>query len=65
MPKIKTHRGAKKRIKITATGKVMVKRAGNRHLLTKKRSKIKRQKRKLVVLNKTNTKKLKILVPYL
>lgn len=58
MPKLKSHRGAAKRFKITASGKVKMKRAGNRHLLTKKSSKTKRQKGNLVTLNKTNAKRI-------
>ena len=44
MPKMKSHRGAKKRYKLTASGKVKHKRAYLRHLLA---SKNKRQKRAL------------------
>lgn len=36
MPKIKTNSGAKKRFKVTATGKVLHKQAGKRHNLGKK-----------------------------
>ena len=63
MPKLKTHRGAKKRIKITATGKVLMKGAGLRHILTKKSSKKKRKKGKLIVLSKADAKMIKKLVP--
>lgn len=56
--KLKSHRGATKRFKLTAKGKVKAKRAGNRHLLTKKSSKGKRQKRELATLNKTNSDRI-------
>jgi large subunit ribosomal protein L35 len=36
MPKMKTHRGAAKRFKLTGTGKMMRKKAGVRHLLEHK-----------------------------
>ena len=36
MPKLKTHRGAAKRFKITAGGKVKINHAKRRHILTKK-----------------------------
>jgi len=36
MPKVKTHKGAKKRFKTTATGKVTHAKAGRRHILTGK-----------------------------
>ncbi|MCS7149642.1 MAG: 50S ribosomal protein L35 [Caldimicrobium sp.] len=42
MPKMKTNRSAAKRFKVTATGKIMHKTSGKRHLLRKKSSKTKR-----------------------
>jgi large subunit ribosomal protein L35 len=45
MPKNKTHKGAKKRFKVTATGKVLRKKAGRRHLLSHKTGKHKRRLR--------------------
>ena len=39
MPKIKTHSGAKKRFKLTKTGKVKRAQQGKNHILTKKSSK--------------------------
>ena len=45
MPKMKTHSGAKKRFKLTGSGKVKFKRSKMRHILTKKSSKFKRQAR--------------------
>ncbi len=42
MPKMKSHRSAKKRFKMTATGKLKRQRAGKRHLLTSKSRKRKR-----------------------
>ena len=44
MPKMKTHSGAKKRFKLTGTGKIKRKNAYKSHILTKKTTK---QKRKL------------------
>ena len=46
MPKQKTHRGAKKRFKITAGGKVMRRRSMHSHILTKKTTKRKRKLRR-------------------
>jgi len=46
MPKLKTHKGVKKRIKVTRKGKVLRGRAGKSHLLAKKRGKRRRQLRK-------------------
>lgn len=42
MPKVKTHTGAKKRFKVTASGLFKHKRTGLRHILTKKATKRKR-----------------------
>jgi large subunit ribosomal protein L35 len=43
MPKNKTHSGTAKRIKLSATGKLLRQRAGKRHLLEKKSSRITRR----------------------
>ena len=43
MPKLKTKSGAKKRFKVTGTGKVKHKRAFKNHILTKKETKQKRR----------------------
>lgn len=43
MPKMKTHSGAKKRFKVTGTGKVMHRKAGKSHLNEHKSAKQKRQ----------------------
>jgi large subunit ribosomal protein L35 len=43
MPKQKTHSGAKKRFKVTGSGKIMREQAGKRHLLEKKPSTLTRR----------------------
>jgi large subunit ribosomal protein L35 len=43
MPKMKTHSGAKKRFKLTATGKVRARKAFSSHILEKKSPKRKRR----------------------
>ena len=45
MPKLKSHRGAKKRFKVTATGKVLRGHSMHSHILTKKSTKRKRNLR--------------------
>ncbi|HEV2016886.1 MAG TPA: 50S ribosomal protein L35 [Gemmatimonadaceae bacterium] len=50
MPKMKTHKGAKKRFKITGSGKVKRMRAFKSHILTKKSSKRKRRLRKATTI---------------
>jgi len=47
MPKMKTHKGVAKRVKITATGKVMFRRSGRRHLLSSKSAKRRRALRRV------------------
>ena len=42
MPKNKTHSGIKKRVKVTGTGKLLFQRAGKRHLLEHKSSRLTR-----------------------
>ncbi len=51
MPKMKTHSGAKKRFKVTASGKVKAQPANKRHCLESKSPKMKRQARGTMVLS--------------
>lgn len=64
MPKLKTLRALKKRIKITGTGKLLRRKAFKSHLLTKKSKKRKRNLKKLTVVTKEEEKRLKKLLPY-
>lgn len=64
MPKMKTHRGAKKRIKVTGTGKFVVKHSGKSHILTKKTRKRKNNLKKDMVVTSTLEKHMKALLPY-
>ena len=50
MPKMKTHKGAKKRFTVTATGKVRRLKAFKSHILTKKTSKRKRNLRRAAIV---------------
>ena len=54
MPKLKTHRGAAKRFKVTGSGKVKRRRAKLRHILTSKTKKIKRHMRKRAMVSKAD-----------
>jgi large subunit ribosomal protein L35 len=56
MPKAKTHKGMKKRFKVTASGKAKCRSAYRGHLLSHKSSKRKRQNRNDVVLVKADAK---------
>jgi large subunit ribosomal protein L35 len=64
MPKIKTHKGAKKRFKITSTGKVLFAKKGRRHILTSKSAKRKRNLRKTGVVEGTTAANIRALLPY-
>lgn len=65
MPKLKTNRAAAKRFKKTATGKLKRMKAGKQHILTKKSTKTKRNLRKAAMMDKTNEKNMKKILPYL
>ena len=58
MPKVKTHSSAKKRFKVTASGKVLHKQAGKRHNLGKKAKKRIRDLRKSAVLSEGHSHSL-------
>jgi large subunit ribosomal protein L35 len=62
MPKMKTHRGAAKRFKKTASGKVKRGHAFTSHILTKKSPKRKRQLRKSALISKADEKRVKRLL---
>lgn len=53
MPKMKTHAGAKKRFKVTGSGKIKRNRAGMRHILRAKSKKAKRHLRGDIVVDKS------------
>ena len=64
MPKMKTHRGAAKRVKRTGTGKLKRMRAYKSHILTKKSQKRKRRLRKSDLVAKGDAKRLNKILPY-
>ncbi|HZX21427.1 MAG TPA: 50S ribosomal protein L35 [Clostridia bacterium] len=64
MPKMKTHRGAAKRFKKTATGKLKRHKAYRSHILTKKSPKRKRKLRKAGLVFKGDQKRIAQLLPY-
>lgn len=65
MPKMKTHRGAAKRVKKTGTGLLRRSQSFKRHILTSKSPKRKRQLRKGLLVSASDVKRIKTLVPYL
>jgi len=66
MPKLKTHRGTAKRIKVTGTGKFVREHqfSGCCHILTKKSPKRIRKFRKQELVDRTDTLKVKLHLPY-
>lgn len=64
MPKLKTVKGVKDRIKVTGRGKLVAYPAGRRHLLAHRRAKLKRQLRRQRLLASMDARKVKALVPY-
>ncbi len=65
MQKLKTSRAAAKRFKKTGSGKLVRNKAYRRHILTKKSTKNKRNLRKDIVVDATNSKVMKKILPYL
>jgi len=63
MPKIKTCRGAAKRFKKTSSGKVKRYKAYGSHIMTKKSSKRKRNLRKSDLVDRSDAKKVRRLLP--
>lgn len=64
MPKIKTHRGAAKRFSLTGSGRVKRSKAYASHILTSKTTKRKRNLRKSAILDKSDEREIKRLIPY-
>ncbi len=64
MPKLKTHRGAAKRFKITASGKIKRGHAYRSHILTKKTTNRKRHLRHSGLVSKAQKRIVKTLLPY-
>lgn len=64
MPKLKSVRGAVKRFKATGSGKIKRYKAFASHLLTSKTTKRKRNLRKSVVVNESDLRNIKRMLPY-
>ncbi|NMA95128.1 MAG: 50S ribosomal protein L35 [Clostridiales bacterium] len=64
MAKMKTHSGAKKRFRLTKSGKVKRAKAFKSHILTKKTTKRKRNLRKPGYVSEADAKNIKKLLPY-
>ena len=64
MPKLKTHRGAAKRFKKTANGKIKRGKAFKSHILTKKASKRKRHLDQPTLVSEADSKRIHRMIPY-
>ena len=64
MPKLKSHRGAAKRFKKTASGKFLRASAFKRHILTSKSTKVKRHLRGSKVVTPGDARKINLMLPY-
>ena len=64
MPKMKTKSGAKKRFKVTASGRIKVAQAGKRHGMIKRTNKFIRNARGMALLSPQDEKIVKQYMPY-
>jgi large subunit ribosomal protein L35 len=61
--KLKTHKGAKRRFKITATGKLMHAKGMKSHLRRKKAPRVKREFDRMQLMDPTNIPRVKRMLP--
>lgn len=64
MPKMKSNSGAKKRFKLTGSGRIKRKKAFKRHILTKKSSKTKRNLGTTTLVHESDEARMKALIPF-
>ncbi len=64
MPKLKTHKGARDRIKITGSGKLMRTKGPKSHLRFHKSKRLKKSLDEMVELNASDKKRISRLIPY-
>jgi large subunit ribosomal protein L35 len=62
--KLKTHKGAKRRFKVTATGKLMRAKGMKSHFRRRKAPRVKRMFDRMEEVDSTQTQKVKRLIPY-
>ena len=61
--KLKTHKGAKRRFKVTATGKIMRTKGMKSHLRRKKSDRVKRQFDRMLVMDESNVERVRRMLP--
>ncbi|MEE8336617.1 MAG: bL35 family ribosomal protein [Dehalococcoidia bacterium] len=64
MPKMKTHKGTQKRVKVTGTGRLMMNVHHRGHNKSKKRKEKLNAMRRMEEVDKTHTRRIKRLLPY-
>jgi len=64
MPKLKTHKGAKARIHVTGTGKLLRRKRMSSHLRRKKPTKVTRKYSDKIAVHSSDVKRLQKLLPY-
>jgi large subunit ribosomal protein L35 len=64
MPKMKTHKGAQRRFKVTGTGKLMRTKGGKSHLRRKKPQRVKRLYDSMIVSSPADRDRLSKMLPY-
>lgn len=64
MPKLKTHKGAQARFRVSGTGKILHGKIGGSHLRRKKPKRTKRLYGELAVISPSNQKRIRRLIPF-
>ena len=64
MPKLKTHKSAEKRFRMTGTGKIMRSKQGSSHLRRNKAKRVKRLYYEMFEVNHSDTVRIRRLLPY-
>jgi large subunit ribosomal protein L35 len=64
MPKLKTHKGAKSRLHVTGTGKIMRVKVGKSHFRRRKPARTKRLYDEMIQVQSADKARLKKLLPY-
>jgi len=65
MPKLKTRKAAAKRFRVTATGKIMRRKAFKNHLLQHKTASKKQKLSKMAVVKESDAENVRLMLPYL
>ncbi len=64
MPKLKTHKGAKSRFKVTGTGKLLRMKCGKSHFRRRKAPRTKRLYDAMVAVSSADVPRIRRLLPY-